>query len=297
MRRPISRRRALTTGVALVMMLCAGPQLTSDSAPATGDLVGAFNSRPLGSPGVRRVRLELESGSTITRTFGVVHAWRESSEAVTSLAFLESPPGLAGTGYLLSENRRVPAGLEVFLRLRLTGRRVLAIASERFDEGLLGSDFSYADLLWRIPTEGRQLTLVGRRPFGSASAWVIESRPATATVRAAVPWARVDYYFSGEPEALLLGADYFERTTGAPVPRGPSKTLRVLDWTRRDGVWTPSRMIMARPDGRRSVMTLVSLRLGVEELRQSLFTPPALALLGQQFEEGRPPRALEEDGR
>jgi hypothetical protein len=297
MSRAIVWGRAVACWAAALVGLGAAMPPATTPEPTALELVRAFNARPLGSPGIRRVRLELFSGAMVTRTFGVVHAWRESPGSVTSLAAIASPSGLAGTTYLLSESAQLPAGLDVSLRLRLAGPRVLAIELGRFDEGLLGSDFSYADLLWRIPTAGRAFTLVGPSPAGGAAGWIVESRATTAAAREATAWARVRYLLSPLPDVLLLGAEYFEDARRAQPAQAPAKRLQVVGWAARDGVWSPSRMEMARSGGRRSVMTLESLQLRVEGLDAALFTPAALPGVGRQFEEGRPMGPFEERAR
>lgn len=240
---------------------------------------------------MRRVRLDLQNGTETTRSFEVLHAWRESEHAVTSLVLLESPREFRGTSYLWAEDDTLPTGLAIFLRLPLGKRRVLTIEPGRFDEGLLGSDFAYTDLLWRVPTTGRRLRLVGDAPASASAEWSVESEPDTPLAQQTMAWRRILYHFSRDT-GLLIGAEYYDRA--AADGRAPEKTLRVAGWRQRDGVWTPSVMDMSRAAGRRSRLSLTSVKHHVRTLDASLFTPAALGTVAQQFENGTPPAVFTE---
>src|SRR5262245_29278346 len=239
---------------ALILVASVLVQSSSTPAAAAVDPVDSFNARALGSPGVRRVRLELQSSGRTTRSFEIVHAWRESNGAIGSLVLLDAPNNFRGTSYLWTEDDALPTGVSVFLRMPLGKRRVLGIEPGRFDEGVLGSDFSYSDLLWRIRRKGRRLRVTGEKTLGQSAAQIVESRADASTPQQTMAWERIDYYVSRDSH-WLLGADYYERAPGGNVAATPAKSLRVMDWTVRDGVGAPSTMIMSRPDGRRSVLT------------------------------------------
>jgi hypothetical protein len=287
---PVHRMIGFRSVPGVIMMMMAGA-LAPAAVPVAGDLIQTYNSRALGSPGVRRIRLDLQSGALTTRSFEVVHAWQQTPQEISSLVLLDAPLDLRGTSYLWSEDNRLPTGLSIFLRLPAGKRLVLAIEPGQFDEGLLGSDFSYVDLLWQIPMKGRQFRLIGERQVAHASVWAIECRPETSAARDTSAWDRIEYYLSRESN-LLMGADYFEHPPASGSPAPAAKRLRVSGWTARDGVWAPTTMVMSREGDQRSVLTLLSARYRIKTLRTGLFLPAALGPIAGQLESGTPADAV-----
>jgi hypothetical protein len=247
------------------------------AAPAAGtsaaEIVAAYNRRDFGAPGWRRIVLELRSGEQVTRSFTVMHFFSLAGEEVRSLVVLEAPPGLRGTDYLLRESPGRPAGMDLFLRLPAGAGRVLRIVPSRFEEGLLGSDFTYSDLRWRISTRGWRASLAGRAVVAQRGAWVVDLRPESAETRQSSLYAVIRYYL-GADAPLLLGTDYFTQP-GAP----PVKQMRTESATRIGGVWSPLRMVMSLAGGRSSVLTLRDARFGDSRFPGDLFTPERLPAL------------------
>ncbi len=279
------------TAACFATALVLAPSHPIDNKGLSGpDPVWAFNSRALGSPGVRRVRLELQSNGVTSRTFEIVHAWNNTDRGMASIVLLDAPESLRGTSYLWFEDERRANGLAIFLRLPAGKRRVLAIEPSRFDEGLLGSDFSYLDLLWRVPVAGRQLRAIGETRVDGVPADAIESRPASAADAAATPWTSIEYYFTRDTQ-LLIGAAYFG-SQGGRRAAAPAKTLRISGWAPHDGVWSPASMVMSGSAGQRSVLTLLSLSPRVARLRPDLFETSTLASIADRLEAGAPAAPL-----
>jgi hypothetical protein len=264
------RRFGVSSGF---LFLLAAALAGAGVAPADRglDLVEAYNARSFGNPGWRRVRLDLKSGETVTRSLTVANVWREEAGGVRTLFVLERPEGLKGTNYLLVEDPRDPAGMGVFLFLPAGQRRVLTIQPSHFDEGLLGSDFSYRDMRMRIPTAGYRFRLTGRSRLRDQSAWAVEAVPASDAARQGASWGRSVYYLS-ETAPVLLGADHFQAASGAQ----PSKRMRVHGLRRIDGAWTETRMVMTAAGGRSSVLTLEGFRVNVPGVEADLFLPERL---------------------
>jgi hypothetical protein len=254
----------------------AGPAAEVSARQALA-LVAAYNQRPFGNPGWRRVRLELRSGDAMTRSFTVVNVWSRQERVVRTLFALELPEKLRGTDYLLVEDPGEPSGMQVYLHLPAGRRGVLRIQPNAFGEGLLGSDFGYRDLRMLIPTAGCRLALGGRSALGNEAAQVVDSVPEAAALRAVSPWGRTRYYLA-ERAPVLLGADYF---TGAADAR-PAKQLRVLGYRRIDGAWTETRMVMSGQERRSSVLTLIDFKASVP-FAPELFTPAALPSAGARL--------------
>lgn len=263
-------QRSAFIAAACALLLPAGRLSAAPAGPTAESLVQAYNGRDFGSPGWRRIVLELKNHGQVTRTFSIVHLWRETAGEIHSLVHLEEPAGLKGTNYLLLEGPRLAHGMELYLSLPAGQRRVLHVKPSRFDEGLLGSDFTYRDLLWRIPTEGYRLRLAGRTRMLSRRAWGVDVEPVTEAARAGSSWSRVRYYLA-EETALLLGADFFRDKEARP-----GKRLRAESFARREGVWTPTRMTMQLAGGRSSVLTLRESAFGAGRFGDDLFVPDLL---------------------
>lgn len=260
------------------------------SDPQALRLIEAYNGRSFGSPGWRRVQLELKSGAVVTRSFLVANLWQRTGEVVHTLFVLERPEGLQGTNYLLVEDPREPAGMKVFLHLPAGKRRVLQIQPSHFDEGLLGSDFGYRDLRMKIPVAGYDFRLRGKQTLLKQSVWVVDATPSAGGARIS-SWARSRLYLL-EKAPVLLGADHFL----APSDRRPAKTLRVHGFRQIDGAWTETRMVMAAADGRTSVLTLQGFKAAVQEIDATLFVPETLPTVAGRLADLRLARPRSPEG-
>jgi hypothetical protein len=273
----MSYLRLWIAGPSLAVLLATSALSPAAKAPVAAvrpsalDLCKAYNARDFGSPGWRRVILELKNDGKTTRTFSILHLWRQQEEdEIRSLVLLESPPGLRGTDYLLTESPRLPVGMELFLHLPAGQRQVLTIKPSRFEQGLLGSDFSYSDLRWRLPIAGYRLSMLGATTLLGRPVWEVEAEPTTPELRDSTSWGLTHYYLSASPP-LLLGADYYSRR-GTP----PARRLRILSFEQRGKVWTPTRMIMEISKNRSSLLTLRESGFGTGPTQPNLFRPDAL---------------------
>lgn len=283
---------ALATPLALALAT-ASAGWCAEAGGAASDLLTLYNRRDVGSPGMRRIRLELRDQGTLTRRFDIAHAWQQEGGAIRSLVLLEEPVNLRGTDYLLVEGTDTPTGLEVYLHLPAGRRQVLTIVPGRFDEGLLGSDFGYTDLLWRVPLTGRSVRALGAGEIDGVAVRGFEVSPASEGARASTTWDRARYWLREEP-ALLVAAEYFRDQPGRAPSAEPDKRLRVEGWETRDGVWTPTRMVMDAGSGRTSTLTLRETRFGVAPLAPALFRPEALPDLADVLRRGQTPEFLTE---
>jgi hypothetical protein len=258
----------ITISSTLSLPVLAAGQAADPQAVA---LVKAYNARPFGSPGWRRVHLDLKNGETVTRGYDVVNIWQLAGDVVRTVFVLERPESLQGTDYMLLEDPQDPFGMKVFFHLPAGQRRVITILPSNFGEGLLGSDFGYRDLRMRIPLNGYDFHVVGRQTLLGQSVWAVDATPATAEARQVVSWARARYYFA-EKVPVLIGADYFAAPTGG----SPIKQLRVLGFRQIDGAWTETNMVMTAADGRSSVLTLKDFKARAPEIDPALFQPETL---------------------
>lgn len=289
-------RRALRRGLGgrtlggVLLLLLAGAGAVSAAEPASvpdaAEIVARYNQRDFGVPGWRRIFLELKDGVTVTRTFTVSHLWQARDEMVRSLVVLEDPDGLRGTSYLLVEHGAVAGGMELYLHLPAGRGRVLSILPSRFDEGLLGSDFSYSDLRWRIPTVGRRLVGVERTTLDGAPVWAIDAVPTEDASERSSLWDRIRYYLADDLQ-LLVGADFFGGPRAAALgPDQPAKRYRVVSSKVVGGVTTPTRIEMWVDERRHSVLTLLGESFHLDPYPSDLFAPERLPAVGAQLSAG-----------
>lgn len=264
----------------------AGPQqvetvkVADPERPDVDRLVRAYNSRNFGSPGLRGVTLELITEQKLTRAFTVYNFWRREADEVRTLFLLKEPRGLGGTSYLLTENGAAAPDMSVRLFLPAGQRRVLEIPPSNFEEGLLGSDFTYNDLRMQLPTRGYRYRLAGKGVLGGRPVWVVDAEPGR---EAATTWKLVRFYLARDFE-FLLGADYFS----AP-PEGdaePTKQLRVESFRQQDGVWTADRMVMYNANDRASVLSLKDAQFARAGLPGRLFMPEEMPALADEVRQG-----------
>lgn len=278
----------LAASLGLAVLVADGhPQPEAMPGAALPTLVQRYQERPLGSPGLRRIKLELQTRGTTTRTFEVAHGWTESAGKVSSVVLLDAPGDMRGTSYLWIEDSAQGAGSQIFLRLPAGRRKTLAVEASRFDEGLLGSDFAYADLFWRLPTHGRRLQVLGDGVIDGVPVTTVQSRAEPDTVTA---WPRVEYSFARDSQRLVSARFYSAK--GASEASGstatPLKTLTVQGWREQDGIWAPTVMVMSRPGEQRSVLSLVWARYRTG-LRPDIFNAATLGPLADAQEASKEP--------
>lgn len=262
---------------AILLVSPWGHAKDAPAVPNANTIVQAYNARNFGSPGWRRIYLELKNQGKVTRTFSILHLWRQKEGEVRSLVLLEAPVNLRGTNYLLAESsRQEGSGMTLSLFLPSGKRRVLTIKPSRFDEGLLGSDFSYSDLRWVIPEQN--LTLAGSTKMLGRPVWAVDGRPAS---REGGSWSRIRYYIARDP-LILLGADYFREGQERPFKR-----LRIQGIKQADGVWTPTSMVMSLAHNRSSVLTLKEVGFGAARYSEDLFNPDHLPAYGDRLRAGQ----------
>ncbi|MFW2541022.1 outer membrane lipoprotein-sorting protein [Primorskyibacter sp. 2E107] len=264
----------------LAAILLAMTMATLSSAETALDLVRRYNARPIAAQGWQSVDLDLLSGDTVTRHFGVVNAWAAAPGIVSTLFLLRTPEGLRGTNYLLKEPRDRTDVLDVFLHLPVGLKQVIALEPAQLDEGLLGSDFAYRDIRWLLPEQGMTYAVVGRDTIGGGAVTVIEARPDTQTA-ATVLWDHARFYI-GDAPLFLMGADYFtEDATGETA----MKKMRVDDIARIDGHWIATRMTMRVGADRWSRITLRDVEFAAKGYGAEAFLPASLPILGTALRE------------
>jgi hypothetical protein len=165
--------------------------------------------------------------------------------------------------------------LVVHLHLPSGLHRILRVPPENYEQGLLGSDFSYADLRMLLPLTGRRYRVVGDTTLIGHSVRVLEEYLPPGMVAAESSPLRRRYYVAPDI-SVLLGMDVFREVAGTVALLQPAKCMRVTRLARVNDVWTASGMEMRAADGRASVLTLLEAELSGLPFSHALFTPDAL---------------------
>ncbi len=251
-------------------------------------IVARYNDRNSGSPGWRRVALQLFTDGIVTREFSTINLWRSENGEMRTLFLLESPKGLAGTGYLLREDVRLPLQMEIDLYIPAGERRVLQVAPSNYSEGLLGSDFSYHDMRMLLPSDGFDYQLVGRSTLLDQAVWIVNAKPLTATARQICACVGA-HYFLARDFAFLMGVDYYKQANETNSQPFVAKQMRVESFAQVEGIWTATRMTMFSSDNRLTTLTQHEAHFSVADIDQELFLPQSLSLLGDAVLRGWTP--------
>jgi hypothetical protein len=251
-------------------------------------IVTRYNERNTGSPGWRRVTMQLVTDGNVTRDFSLINLWRSEKGEMRALFLLEVPKGLAGTGYLLREDARLPLQMAIDLYIPADERRVLQLAGSNFGEGLLGSDFSYHDMRMRLSSDGFDYELVGQSKLLGQAVWVVDAKPLTAAAQqtCACVGAR---YFLARDFAFLMGVDYYKQANETDSQPLAAKQMRVESFAQVDGIWTATRMTMFSSDNRQTTLTLQDAHFSVAGIDPELFLQRSLSLLGDAVQRGWTP--------
>lgn len=267
----------------------------ADSArPNVAALVKAYNSRNFGSPGWRRVSLELVTDGEVTRNFEVVNLWQSEGELVNTLFLLQEPRGLSGTNYLLTEDEKISDSLDMKVHLFLPSgqRQVLEIEPSNFNEGLLGSDFTYSDMRMRLPVSGYRYRLVGEAVLRNEAVWVIEAEPSNPLTKQTSSWSNARFYLARDFQ-FMLGADYYAVGENDKTAPRLSKSMRVDNFEQKAGVWTATRMTSYRSANHFSVLTLRDAHFKVAGMEPRLFSTEWLPILADKIRQGWSPSDME----
>jgi hypothetical protein len=257
-------------------------------------LVSAYNNRDFGSPGWRSVHMELITEGTLTRSFTVTNLWRNEAGKTYTLFLLQKPEGLSGTNYLLTEGETSPESLNMKVHLFLPSgsRQVLEIEPSNFNEGLLGSDFTYTDLRMKLPVRGYRYRLTGQAVLSNEPTWVLEAVPESDAIRRATSWSLARFYLARNFQ-FLMGADYFNRAEEAIEPARPVKRMRVEKFEQSGGIWTATRIVMFGSASRYSVLSLRNAHFAVADIGSEIFVPEKLPQLADKLRQGWSPENLQ----
>ena len=214
-------------------------------------VIESVNSREIGSPGLRRVKIELLEQGISTRVLQVINVWKRDGQSVKTLFALELPTGLRGISYLMEEN--LPdQELLVSMFLPAGKRQVLQLTPATTHEGLLGSDFSYDEMRWTLPNRDVEYVVRGKATCLHRPAILVDMKPNNSSL----PWSQVRLSIDDESR-IIVAADYY---LGGQL----QKSFRVIELDKRGNTWTPT--VMEMQTGTRTTrLSLVSHRFNVQE--------------------------------
>jgi len=271
-------------------------RLAESETVQAASLIAAYNARDIGSPGWRRVSMNMVTDGSVTRSFQIINLWRGYGNDVRILFLLEEPTALCGTNYLLEESADVSPNMQVYLFLPAGQRRVLTLAPGNFGHGLLGSDFTYNDVRLLLPTAGYRYDVLGHGMLANEPVWVIEAEPSELGTREMVSWSKARLYLSRE-HPILLGADYYGPSTQDANTPSVLKQMRVESFKGVNGVWTATHIVMTAGNQNRTELTLQAAEFNTNRIRTDLFSPAQLPLLADSVQRGWTPETAIEPTR
>ena len=261
--------------------------LTGNSIPNANELIEAYNNRNYGSPGWRQVLMELVTDNRVTSNFLVVNLWQNFGNEKRMLFLLQEPDGLKGASYLLNENTQSSNEMQVHLFLPAGERKVLEVARGSFDEGLLGSDFTYNDMRMLMPLKNWTYRVTGKTRLVDVPAWVLDAVPSN-TSNEGNEWSKIRLYLASDFQ-LLLGADFFANDEGTTGEVHLRKQMRVQEFKQDNGVWSATKMVMARSPQRFTLLTLKDARFSSASIDPKLFSPDRLPFIAEKIRAGWSP--------
>lgn len=224
-------------------------------------IFAAHAQRDFGSTGVRQIQLDVYTAGSRAFSYDVIHAWKATHDECRSLFYLVSPKVLTGTAVLLIE---APASedVEIWLRLR-TADKPICVGQSHADEYVLGTDFTYEDLRFWLPTREYVVTSVSRSAKAEEDELVLDVSRHSMLPRHSKLRLHLD------PSLFLpRKVEWIDRRTEIPGKVYEARNLALVD-----NVWSPTVIFVRRPSDRYlSVMSLRRAAHGLQ-LDESLFSP------------------------
>lgn len=207
-------------------------------------LLAASACREIGAGGIREIRIEVFTPGSPPIRYQILHAWTVKQDQCRSLFCLTSPRTMAGTNVLMVESRN-KLETEIWLRLR-TARTPVRVCDTYAKDFVLGTDFTYEDLRFWLPTDDYAVGVTRRLVEGNGNIFHIE------LVRHSDP----------DKNLLEIELDVEELfTTRMRWMNRKSEVEKLLDagpYQKVNGAWVPTVKSVTRPGaGYSSTMTLL----------------------------------------
>lgn len=190
--------------------------------------------RNFGRSGFREVLLTVWTKGQPAISYRIFHVWKSGTQSCWSLFFLVSPSALSGTSVRLVEEPYL-GPKEVWLRLK-TAEQPLCVAPMRFVEPFLGTDFSYEDLCFWLPTKFFDIEDVEINICSGKPEYCLYAK------RAQCPTAIIRVLMEGE-SWVPIRIEWLD-----PEAHRPQKIYTASDLIEIDGIWTPRLISVSRPE-------------------------------------------------
>jgi len=238
------------------------------------EILNYHAGRDFGSSGFREVALSVFNGTDKAFTYHVFHLWRVKDDSCSSLYFLSEPQILTGTAVLVVE-RPFAAEMQIWIRLR-TAEHAIAVDSSRREQLVLGTDFTYSDLRFWLPTNEYQVDAISFNDSEDAPEWILNAQRCSLSKDA----SRVRIKLDGM-RWLPLAIEWYRTEAINPV-----RIYSATDLVCCDGIWTPRVISVSRPhESYRTVMTLIRALHGAEVPSEMLQVRNLGHLVKSSFEE------------
>lgn len=209
------------------------------------DVITYHAKRDFGNSGFREVALTVFNRDETAFNYEIFHIWKVNEGTCSSLYFLTQPSVLCGTSVLLVERPYV-SEMEIWLRLR-TADKPIRVDSSRRDQLVLGTDFTYSDLRFWLPTDDFHVDGVKFKGNPEVQQCILSLRRKLTAVGSSRLQVTLD-----ASHWLPLTMEWFE-----PEGSDPRRIYSVKSLVCCDGIWTPRAISVSRPrECYRSVMTL-----------------------------------------
>ena len=249
----------------------AGASVNKGFGPV--EVIARYNARDVGKTGFREVILSTSAGNGYSYEYRIVHYWASEKDRCTSVFVVLQPEFMAGTSCLIREERGgYGSPPNVFLYLP-TSKQVRAIDFSRFDECVIGSDFSYRDLMFWIDAGTFHLKSLHQGQAKNNRVQIVSALE-TALRSSGVIWPRRIYYID-VGRWVLTRTEYYRHGSKAPEKHYAASSFVVID-----GVWTPQEItVVCKTD---HISNIQLLRVAYNRpIRPGLLEPSALPQLGK----------------
>lgn len=215
------------------------------------DALAHHARRDFGATGFRELALDVFNDSEQVFAYRIFHVWRVQEGVCESVYVLSEPTVLAGTAVKLVESPFAER-IDIWLSLS-TMTHPVRVDVCRPNQFVLGTDFTYEDLRFWLPTDALEFYSL-EPPHADSRVLALGARRGTGH---SVTELRVRLDTAGW---LPLRIEWLDPTDGQS-----RRIYSATDLFCVDGVWTPQRISVSRPRERyRSNMTLCHVLYGVQ---------------------------------
>jgi hypothetical protein len=239
--------------------------------PTIADVVAHHAGRDFGATGFRELALDVFNDGEQVLAYRIFHVWRVQEGVCESVYVLSEPSVLAGTAVKLVESPFAER-MNIWLRLSTMTRPIRVDVSRR-NQFVLGTDFTYEDLRFWLPTDALE--------FHSLQMPQADSRVLALGARRVTEHSATELRVSFDTAGWLpLSIEWLDPADG--------QCLRIYSATDLfcvDRIWTARLISVSRPRERyRSIMTLCHVLHGVQVDQEVFRTENLSRLPASMFE-------------